>query len=183
MLSCLQAEIHVFNLKGRHLRFSTSVSSDLAVQYYHESNDSLGLQRQLRRQYRPTFPCLLRIAISITYGTLNTLLTHLFDSDWFATGRTSIRWCTMQTSLGFVIYTCRSSNSPYDRGWSVISGRCATYVYGTIFHSTSSRHLPFESLKIDCRLIHFVLLFLNLYILFCEVPVRWFCHFGHFNRY
>jgi len=46
--------------------------------------------------------------------------------------------------------------------------RSLRHVYGTIFHSTSSRHLPIESLKIVWRLIYFLLLLLNLYILFVK---------------
>jgi len=34
------------------------------------------------------------------------------------------------------------------RPWVIGHFRSLRHVYGTIFHSTSSRHLPFESLKI-----------------------------------
>jgi len=61
--------------------------------------------------------------------------------------------------------------------------RSLHHVYGTIFHSTSSRNLPFESLNIVWRLICFLPLFLNLYILFVKCLRGDFCHFWHFNRY
>jgi len=89
----------------------------------------------------------------------------------------------MQTSLGIVIYrpTDGSSNSPYDRAWVITHGhfRLLRHVYGTIFYSTSSRHLPFESLKIVWRLIYFLVLFLNLYILFLKCLRGDFCHYWH----
>jgi len=46
------------------------------------------------------------------------------------------------TRLGIVIYTGRSSNSPYDRGWSVISGRCVTCMEQS---STARHHVTFPS--------------------------------------
>jgi len=51
-------------------------------------------------------------------------------------------YSAMQTSLGIVIYTGRSSNSPYDRGWSVISGRCVTCMEQS---STARHHVTFPS--------------------------------------
>jgi len=69
------------------------------------------------------------------------------------------------------------------RPWVIGHFRSLRHVYGTIFHSPSSRHLPFESLKIVWRLIYFLLLFLNLYILFVKCPWGDFHHFWHFNRY
>jgi len=39
-------------------------------------------------------------------------------------------------------FTGRSSNSPYDRGWSVISGRCVTYMEQS---STERHHVTFPS--------------------------------------
>jgi len=59
------------------------------------------------------------------------------------------------------------------RPWVIGHFRSLRHVYEAIFHNTLSRHLPFECLKIVWRLIYFLLLFLNLYFIFCEVPARW----------
>ena len=58
--------------------------------------------------------------------------------------------------------TCpQSSNSPNNRGCSVIFGHCRAL--GTIFLSTSSRRLLFKSPKIVSRLTFFLRLFFNVY--------------------
>jgi len=50
------------------------------------------------------------------------------------------------------------------RPWWSVDFRSLRHVNGAILHSTSSHHLPFESLKIFWSLIYLLLLFLNLYI-------------------
>jgi len=80
------------------------------------------------------------------------LLNQQFDADFARYRR--LYWSFIELAL---------------RPWVIGHFRSLRHVYGTIFHvSTSSRHLPLESLKIVWRLIYFLLFFLNLYIPFVK---------------
>jgi len=81
--------------------------------------------------------------------------------------------CRLRSASSSVLVVCRTRLTTVgDRSFLV----AASLVWNNL-HSTSLRHLPFESLKIFGRLIYFLFLFLNLYILFCKVPAMWLLSF------
>jgi len=94
----------------------------------------------------------------------------------------SLAWCRLRSASSFILVVRRTRlTNEGDRSFPVAASRVWNSLPQHV--STSSRHLHFEFLKIVWRLIYFLLLFLNLYILFVKCLRGDFCHFWHFNCY